>query len=237
MNIIEADQKPYGVPLPFSKGELQKEIFRVHLALLRLCAPGLPSRLMEKLISSEMPYSPFEASWEPWTSDEEFNACYEAIRDTELAETVETQFEFGFHGVRRANSDLDVIGGPHTSTTAILFDLKDSEIVRFWADHGLPLHPFDRCFHVAELANARLVLEGQEPFYSFEPYTLDGLTIHQMALLSGMAEMSIRTAASRKGPKMLQTFKDERGRTLIRPEVAQEWLRSRNRYVPIVAKP
>jgi hypothetical protein len=81
------------------------------------------------------------------------------------------------------------------------------------------------------------VLEGGEPYSGAfnngkEGNAYNAMTIRQMALLSGMEEMSIRSAANPKRPNPLKTYTED-GRTLISREVAKEWLISKGRYVPI----
>lgn len=51
-------------------------------------------------------------------------------------------------------------------------------------------------------------------------------------MLSGMEEMSVRTAVSRKGPNQLPTHKED-GRTLVRSEDARAWLKAKGRYLHI----
>lgn len=60
----------------------------------------------------------------------------------------------------------------------------------------------------------------------------DGLTVRQMALLAGMEEMTIRTAASRKGPNYMVSTKDG-SRTVFERSVAKEWLKAKGRYTPV----
>lgn len=83
----------------------------------------------------------------------------------------------------------------------------------------------------------------QQHFYTFDRAWGDednnssekaegALTIHQMALLSGMEEMSIRTAISRASAKQLSAFKEDR-RTLIKVADAKEWLITKGRFVPV----
>lgn len=87
------------------------------------------------------------------------------------------------------------------------------------------------------------MLEGGESFFNgFRSGSVkdkdnavgdDSLTVRQMALLSGMEEMSIRAAANRKrGAKALQTHIDDGG-TRIAFDVAKTWLQSKERYVTI----
>jgi hypothetical protein len=89
------------------------------------------------------------------------------------------------------------------------------------------------------LANARNVLEGGESFFiSFgtpqarDEYSFNSLTIRQMALLSGMEEMSIRAAANPKRANPLKTHSEDGG-TRVAIDVAKVWLQAKGRYVPI----
>ena len=85
------------------------------------------------------------------------------------------------------------------------------------------------------------ILEGGEGFYTFmgawgddkNKDQIDGaLTVHQMALLSGMKEMSIRTEISRPSAnKLTSTTKDRR--TLVEIQDAKTWLIAKGRYLPV----
>jgi hypothetical protein len=60
-------------------------------------------------------------------------------------------------------------GGYHIVMAAIVSDLAKSSLVNFWAYLGSPCQDsVKNCLRTAELANARLVLEGQERFFNFD---------------------------------------------------------------------
>jgi hypothetical protein len=93
------------------------------------------------------------------------------------------------------------------------------------------------CLTVLELANARATLEGKdETFAEFafgETSCEEGLSVRQMALLSGMEEMSIRAAANPKRANRLEPMPTSSGRTLFALNVAKAWLQSKGRYIPV----
>ncbi|MGF6920637.1 hypothetical protein [Paraburkholderia sp. 40] len=98
---------------------------------------------------------------------------------------------------------------------------------------------------VAQLANARHILENGEGFSYFsrrlgkkeerneeERNDLDSLTVGQLALLANMEEMSVRAAANPKRATPLETFTTPEG-TRIGRDVAKAWLQAKDRYIPV----
>lgn len=187
-----------------------------------------------------------ELQWGHWATDvdsNELGVTYNDIKTSAFAQCMEQQFQFGVHGVLTTGQEPMEYETQHTWVAAHLMDLATSEFVREWESYGPDLQSHAHsCLLISELANARLILEGSEMGFSHfstigsrdqDATGHDGLTIRQMALLSGLEEMSVRTAASRKGPNQLITQKNAQGRTIVSPEQAKAWLQARGKYIPV----
>lgn len=222
------------LPQPFTLEQLREDIVNIYLLQLRttyllandqkIWALAGKSGIHEGLI------------WDGTLGSKVFGLTYADIQDTILAQVLEQQYSFGFLGFDNLLCEPMYMDSMHTWVAAYLRDLKSSAVVEEWQQNGADIDVL-RCIHTCELANARNVLEGGENFY---PYMTDddankvegALTVHQMALLSDMEEMTIRTAISRKSANQLQAFKDDR-RTLISIKEAKTWLTTKGRYVPV----
>ncbi|MEC4723544.1 hypothetical protein RY831_30860 [Noviherbaspirillum sp. CPCC 100848] len=191
------------------------------------------------------------AYFDPECIPEDLDFTYEHIRQTPFARSLEAMYRYAYHG--EIDHTLEPLGpgGYHIVMAAIINDLATSRLVNFWMYiGGQGKESVMNCLRTAELANARLVLEGHERFFNFEgnedyaSLTKDAnerppqggfgraLTIRQMALLADMGEPTIRTAANRKRPGHIPTF-SHGGRTLISIDDAKAWLKRKGRYLPV----
>ncbi|WP_454754539.1 hypothetical protein [Cupriavidus necator] len=171
----------------------------------------------------------------------EFGLTYDDIRGTDLAVEMERLYHYAYFG--RLDDSAEFMGEEsiYNWLTAILFDIQQSQTAAFRSNYyqRKTLESAHRCVLIAELANARNILEGGESFFHFsrantkdEAAFDDRLTVRQLALLAGMEEMSIRAAANPKRANVLKTITED-GRTRFELDVAKEWLRSKGRYIPI----
>lgn len=171
---------------------------------------------------------------------EQHEFCYEDIRDTVFVEVLEALYQYAYFGVDNGY----LANESHVLQTRHIYDMSTSRLLRAWCWDGSGsssledfIQSINNCLRVAELAEARCSLEGQEIWSFFDPNTdfansVVRLSIRQMALLAGMEEMSIRAAANPKRANPLKTFSDK-GRTYILVTDAKTWLQSKNRYVSI----
>lgn len=167
---------------------------------------------------------------------------YDHIRSSRLAKVLESLYQFAYLG-RLETSLLDPMEGGtiYSWITSLVADAARGFVNDEWDGFGGDRGGAERCYLTAEIANARSVLEGNEPFHFFGHFGKDkddsvaygALTVRQLALLSGMEEMSIRAAANPKRATPLKTYNDQ-GRTRIALDVAKSWLESKGRYLPIV---
>ena len=229
---IQATATP--APVPFTLEQLRNDILELYLLQLRTLSLFANEEKM-RFISG---ISDLQELWDGAIPAKNFGLTYEDIQESLFARAMEQQYSFAFFGI---DNQLCVPFDPdstHTWVAAIIRDLSKSAYVEEWEQYDGAFNP-RRCLHTCELANARNVLEGEEGFYTFigawgdaENKTEGALTIHQMALLAGMEEMTIRTAISRPSSNQLPAFKDDR-RTLIAIKDAKEWLIAKGRYLPI----
>lgn len=181
----------------------------------------------------------------------ELRFSYKDIRHTPFARSLEAMYRYAYHGEEDASIEPLGPGGYHIIMAAIINDLAKSSLVSFWMHiDGQGRQSVMNCLRTAELANARLVLEGKERFFNFEggddydslaiternepPQGGYGkaVTIRQMALLADMGEPTIRTAANPKRARHIPTY-SHNGRTVIAIQDAKDWLQEKGRYIPI----
>lgn len=228
-----------GFPVPFSLETLHDDlpnIFLHHLRLIGWMIDEETAWLIMKdpllALSKKLHYTNLTAA--------EIGITYEHIQKTAFAVHMEFLYNYAFFGRIDANMDVMEEESIYTWYSALICDAARGEVTMeydAWGTAG-PLESALRCLHVIETANARVTLEGAEPFFNRfqggkEGYLKEGfLTIRQMALLSGMEEMSVRAAANPKRSNPLKTVNTEDG-THIEIAVAKEWLQQKGRYVPI----
>lgn len=161
---------------------------------------------------------------------------YEQVQTTHLAEAMEELYGYAFHGLQDlANADMDC-ESPATWCSVVIHDLVDSAFVREWDSYG-PAQAtggsVSRCMLVCETAQARRILEGHDDnFMDWARQTHDGLTVPQMALLSGMTEASVRTLSNPKRRNALVTINDGKN-VIVEAAAAKAWLLVKGRYLPI----
>lgn len=245
-----------GFPVAITKAQLREDILNVYLLQARTTCLMVPEDTAWPL-AGEARVTHLGRIWDSDLAPQDLEIRYADIQSVQFARALEQQYDFGFLGLVTQGLEPMHYETLHMWVAAYLMDLRDCQLVEEWESYGVALEESVlRCLHVCELANARLTLEGREAFSYFagldgsgkkarkgekrvadRATSLDGLTVRQMALLSGMEEMTIRTAASRPGPNQLPTFKDENRRTLIKTADARQWLKAKGRYVPITAHP
>ncbi|MGC4368000.1 hypothetical protein [Hydrogenophaga sp. R2] len=226
---------------PFSRDVLRQDILNVCMLHARLSYLFADVKTTAKAHFRRDVVVPVGLSY-PDETPQDIGLTYDDVRWTDFAQAMERQYNYAFEAV---------IGGPgepmenetsHTAVAAILLDMQESMLVYELSSYGGGYWEasVQRCLHVTQLANARLLLESGAVFTYLRAAngrdqndaSHEGLTVKQMALLAGMEEMSIRTAASRKGPSTLTPRKDG-ARTVFDRGVAKQWLIDKGRYLPV----
>lgn len=228
---------PSAFHVPFSLEQLQDDLVTIYLHQLRSLA--LFKDLNAISVFAGKPEIAERTLWYTAQAAEDYGLSYADIAGSEIACALKSHYEFGFLGRdtgARAFMEMDTV---HSYTAAYLLDLAPSSLADQFEAVDLNV---SRCLHTCELANARHVLEGGEDFFPYLADTDDAatkfegaLTVRQVALLSGMEEMSVRTAISRKGPNQLPSIKEGR-RTMVRIDDAKAWLKAKGLYVPLVTR-
>lgn len=165
---------------------------------------------------------------------------FQQIKETEFARAMQRMYDFAYSGLVDLSAEPFEDGSIHTWISALLVDAAEGAMSTEWNMTGLYTDVCGRrCVQIAETANARAILEGGEPFFSyFRGYNKDDspeeglLTVRQVALLAGMEEMSIRAAANPNRALQLRPTKTDSG-TRFEISVVREWLQQKKRYVPI----
>jgi hypothetical protein len=241
-------------PVPFTLEAFQQDIFQLYCLYVNLVAAisdnEAPLRFMEKPLSHN--YVSFENAIQ---MQAELDFTYEDIRKSWLARSLESMYRYAYLGEIDDTVEELGPGGYHIGIAAIVKDIAASSNLKFvlWgAEHKDRIkNSVENCLRTVELANARLTLEGQPRFFNFDSKDEDyddliqgnasgshqggfgaALTVRQMALLSGMGEMSIRTLANPKRANQIPT-ETHLGRTLVPIAAAKAWLTEKGRYVPI----
>lgn len=230
---------------PFSREQLRQDILQIFWHHLRTTTLFVEEAKVWPLAGKPAPDLAFLGSgfWNLDRAPADFEVGFSQVANTMFASCLEMQFDFAYRGVLTNQAAAMEMDGDHTWVALYLQDLLASLVAEeVEAYVGSGLRPaIKRCHEISELANARLALEDRDIFCYFsspksgdrdDSAPLEGLTIRQIAMLSGMEEMSVRTAVSRKGPNQLPTYKED-GRTLVRSEDARAWLKAKGKYMPI----
>ncbi len=230
----------HAFPVPLSIEELRRHILELFLHQMRMLAFMSDAKVAWRIVGQGERAHPYDLVTPDCSAADLVD--YAVIKDTQFAQAIERMYEYAYFGREDASGEDMADESIYTWTAAILTDMAFSAFIQEWENYGGDGdESAKKCYAIAELANARRVLEGHDDFFYFrfgsgeEGSAEPGLlTVRQMALLAGMEEMSIRAAASRPGPNKLTVEAPPGGRrTRIRIEVAKEWLTQRNRYVPI----
>jgi hypothetical protein len=226
--------------VPCSLDELRKSMLALcvhHLRQSNLLTPG------KHWPFAHHPQLDTGGLWDPDLEFDDVGVTFADIQSSSFVSCLEQQYQYGVNGVIAVGKEPLEYETQHTWIAALLMDWAYSQFVEEWESYGADLRSHaQRCLLISELANARLILEGNEMGFSHfvmlgskdqDATEFEGLTIHQMALLSGLEEMSVRTAASRKGPSQLITQKTSKGRTIVSREHAKAWLQARSKYIVV----
>jgi hypothetical protein len=240
---LTANAQESGFPVPLSTEQFHDDVVTLFLHQIRQIA-WLTDRNKAWLITGKVP-ADSSSLFDPELSSGDAGLVYADIQETPFAQYLENMYQYAYFGVLDESLEPMEYETGYTWMASLLYDMNRSMFMVEWESYGGDgKHSAARCLTVAELANARMVLEGKEGFSHFSGASqreddttswVDALTIRQMALLAGMEEMSIRAAANPKRANPLPTFSEE-GRTRIAISDAKAWLQSKGRYVPVTRR-
>lgn len=233
-------------PVPFLIESFRNDIMDVLLHYVRTvgrvtsCGNEEKNHLLWSLIGMQPSESIFKL-YNPELNAIDLGMRYENIKESTLAQYMERLYEFAFYGRKDPSAEDMEYESTYMWVTDLVMDALQSHITEEWDSYGgIIKKPAAHCALVAETANARCILEYGK-YFSYYSGGKDGnqlpeegsLTIRQMALLSGMEEMSIRSAANPKRANRLKTYTSDKGGTRVTRDEAKEWLKLKGRYVPV----
>lgn len=238
--LIPAGREPL-LPLPFTREQIREDICNIFLFEARKSVHlhGKP------FISRPTFLDGFDDSdFFGWDCQEynpsQLGITYEKVSHFLLAMAVEDCFDYAFYAAVSERTDPLEYENIHTWIGYYLQDSTKSRYFEEWESYGSTIfESFKRCLFVYELANARLLLEGKEAICYFRTDSKDEdgncgeLSIHQLSMLAGIEELSLRSTISRKTAPILEIKKDDR-RTYIESDTAKQWLIAKGRYQPVL---
>lgn len=231
------------IAVPFTIEQIQEDICRILVMearkLSQLMHEDRP--LMLAALGLATPAGP--DFWDASATPAEAGLTYDMVADSTLAKAMLDHYDFAFHAIETGRTEAMRWDSIHTAIGAYILSLQDSPYAAEWEGEGDDELPkaIKRCLQVIETSNARLILEGEEPFYDFASDPIDQrnegpsateLTIRQLSMLAGLEEMTLRSAISRKTSPQLVTRKEDR-RTYVEAQVAKEWLIAKGKYLPV----
>ncbi len=233
------DETTTGFAIPFTKEDLKKDVLDVMLILLNQTRFTFfrthESEAQLWALLSNRPLEDSGAFAMPDMTAANLGLSFQDIEGIEMVQNLMALYDYGVHGILDTSSfEWDDSDGGANWLSRILFDLHRSMFLEDWMGYILndPREAMDRCLFVAELANARLMLEGGQEGFFLGTQDPGVLNIRQMSLLSGMTEASVRTLAGPNRKNRLVTKKDGTN-TVVAIEDAKTWLLSKGRYVAI----
>lgn len=239
--VLADENKACSFPVPFTLDKFRKDIVEVFFFYVRTIAWITDAETAWKIAGKD-PGKDLLSIYDPVLTAADLDVTYEQIQATPFARALEHLYNFAYFGRCDASAEKMLYESYYMWIADLVSDAAFGYVSVERDSYGSPIQDSaNRCVQVAETANARNVLEGGEAFSYFsigkdrDDYVSIGdgvLTVRQMALLAGMEEMSIRSAAGPKRVNRLITHNDE-GKTRIRIDVAKEWLMSKGKYIPI----
>lgn len=233
------DEVTSGFAAPFTKDALKKDILDVMLILINQTRFAFYRDSQTEMtiwsLLSKKPLDWHGAVADPDMTPETLGLSFSDVEGISLVQDLLQFYDYGMHGILDTSlPDFDDGDGGGNWLSRILYDLRRSSFLEDWSGYkeGHPSDAVDRCLVVAELANARLMLEGGQDGFFLGYQNASGLDIRQVSLLSGMTEASIRTLAGPNRKNRLLTKKNGNS-TYVEIEDAKAWLISKGRYVPI----
>lgn len=221
----------FALPAPCTKEELRSYLLDIQLMYLRMqsfmTSDELAMRLLPRPVESWLSFFDPDPSWADW------QLGWDDYKDSSFCRAVECMYDFAYAGL--IDESYEGMGDETTFmwAAAVVRDVAGGMVSDCWDAFGTRLKAGAAVLRrVVETAHARALLEGIEGFDPGGDGLQGDLTVRQMALLAGMEEMTIRSAANPKKPNALQVQSTDFG-TRITTEVAKAWLSSKGRYVPV----
>lgn len=164
-----------------------------------------------------------------WSEDKE-------LQDSPMWQAMSEMYDYGVLGIPSRDLAGGRIAGRHAQVEMFLRAMNTMAMQIYL--HAYENTPPRLAMHTAEIAVARMVLDGGERYAEYGT-DIHGagkgdwgyLTLAEVALLANMDERSVRNAAN---PKLTDHLKTEQvgKRSLVSPDEARRWLAGRKGFTP-----
>ena len=237
-----ATQARSAFPIPFTWEQVREEVVTIYLHELRNMRLFVSDAKLFALAGKADMVE--RELWDSTYGPADYHLRADDLADSALMFDLKRLYDFAFLGHYYPHDDEGEDEPlPNEADRLVSAYITDVSRSQFSAEFESRDLETKRCSLICDLASARNVLEGFSSAFGetgekpgqVENWELERqtLSVHEMALLAAMEDMSIRTAISRSGPNQLPTIKVGH-RTRIRPEDAKAWLKAKNLYVPIL---
>ena len=161
----ESEQKTTSFAPPWSREEFHQDVVTTFLTPVRIIGWMTDWRTACRILGKEDDENVVVTLGMPDMTSDELGVSYQDIASTAFAQAMEVMYDFAYFGrIDESREGMDY-EGICTWIAEILCDLANSNYASEWDSYGgLGAESAARCLRVAETANARRVLEGEEPF-------------------------------------------------------------------------
>lgn len=251
-NINHTEANSSGFPVLFTREEFKEDVLELMLLFTQqaqftfMADSSDQSKGIWGLLSPKA--SEFTELGDAGQSHHDLGLEFPDIEGLSMAQTLMKLYDYGVLGVLDpSNGRLDYFDGYENQVSRMCYDINRSAFLDEWSNNGIgpQARAAQRSLYVCELANARFMLEGSDEGFFLDEREEGFLSVRQLSLLSGMTEPSIRTLLSRnRKSSTTAVASDENalvtvtnGKNIsIAIDIAQAWLKSKGRDVPITYK-
>ena len=179
--------------------------------------------------------------FDPDLGPEECEMTFADIADIDFVKYSGWMYDYAVHAVDHASAERMGDETPYTWFSAYVFDLSNGTLPeQYTNDSGDSVRAAaDRWLVIAQLANARNILEDGESFFHFsrmhgaeDAGGMGDLSVKQLALLAGIDEVAVRAAASIRQSDPLPII-ERGGHSFVQITSAKTWLEKKGRYRPV----
>jgi len=164
MTTVTSGDATQGFVAPMTAGAFKRDVvvlFVQHMRTMAWMTGGAPNYLgtLWQLIGGTPLH--IHDIYSPDHNVEELSVTWDHVRTTDFAKYLFSMYEFGCSGIIDTGLEMMEDESAYTWLSAILFDMKNSAFLDEWSTgfSGEGAESARRCYEIAELANARRVLE------------------------------------------------------------------------------
>lgn len=227
------------LPGPTSREQFEADVLLIYFYWARLTAllssPELGAAWLKR--------PPVDSSdlFDPDLGPEEYEMTFADIAEIGFAKYSGWLYDYAVHAIDHASAERMGDETPYTWFSAHVFDLSSATLPeQYTNDSGDSVRAAaDRWLVIAQLANARNILEDGESFFHFsrmhgaeDAGGLGDLSVKQLALLAGIDEVAVRAAAGTRQSDPLPII-ERGGHSFIPITAAKKWLEKKGRFQPV----